>query len=196
MQGSHTHIPGTNHVPRGYIVAAILSLLLMVPLCLVPALVLLFFYVSTFRSMCAVPNMAVFCSSLTSWFHDMSLTYFLNDLEMVPVAPIITGITLVFTFHMRCIIIIIIIMFFNFSFLTFLPPTAKPDARRTSQFSATQDQKYLRWCCMCQLVDVTARSCLVRCNCFQRICMASGKQCRLPWWLVAMVALIQMSADC
>jgi len=25
MQGSHTHIPGTNHVPRGYTVAAILS---------------------------------------------------------------------------------------------------------------------------------------------------------------------------
>ena len=36
----------------------------------------------------------------------MSLTYFLNDLEMVPVAPIITGITLVFTFHMRCISIV------------------------------------------------------------------------------------------
>ena len=50
MQGSHTHIPETNNVPRGYIVAAILSLLFMVPLCLVPALVLLFFYVSTFRS--------------------------------------------------------------------------------------------------------------------------------------------------
>ena len=46
MQGSHTHIPGTNHVPRGYIVAAILSLLFMVPLCLVSALALLFFYVS------------------------------------------------------------------------------------------------------------------------------------------------------
>jgi len=43
MLGSHTHIPGTNHVPRGYIVAAILSLLFMVPLCLVPALALLFF---------------------------------------------------------------------------------------------------------------------------------------------------------
>jgi len=43
MQGSHTHILETNHVPRGYIVAAILSLLFMVPLCLVPALVLLFF---------------------------------------------------------------------------------------------------------------------------------------------------------
>ena len=46
MQGSHTHIPGTNHIPRGYIVAAILSVLFMVPLCLVPALSLLFFYVS------------------------------------------------------------------------------------------------------------------------------------------------------
>ena len=104
MQGSHTHIPGTNHVPRGYIVAAILSFLFMVPLCLVPALALLFFYVSTFRSMCAVPNMAVFCSSSTSCFPGISLTYFLNDLEMVPVAPVITGITLVFTF----LIIIII----------------------------------------------------------------------------------------
>ena len=93
MQGTHTHIPETNHVPRGYMVAAILSLLCMVPLFLVPALALLFFYVSTFRSICAVPSMAVFCSSLTSCFPGMSLTYFLNDLEMVPVAPIITGIT-------------------------------------------------------------------------------------------------------
>jgi hypothetical protein len=33
----------------------------------------------------------------------MLLTYILNDFEMVPVAPIITGITLACTFHMRCI---------------------------------------------------------------------------------------------
>ena len=46
--------------------------------------------------MCAVPNMAVFCSSLTSCFSDMLRTYFLNDFEIVPVAPIITGITFVF----------------------------------------------------------------------------------------------------
>jgi len=78
----------------------------MVPLFLDPALAFLLFYVSTFRSMCAVPNMAVFCSSLTSWFPGISLIYFLNDLEIVPVAPIITGITLVFTFHMRCIPIV------------------------------------------------------------------------------------------
>jgi hypothetical protein len=98
MQGIHTRIPETNPVPRGYIVASILSLLFMVPQFLVPALALLFFYISTFRNMCAVPNMTVFCSSLTSWFPGMLLTYFLNDLEIVPVAPIITGITLVFKF--------------------------------------------------------------------------------------------------
>ena len=56
--------------------------------------------------MCAVPNMAVFCSSLTSWFPGMLLMYFLNDFEIVPVAPIVTGITFVFTFHMRCISIV------------------------------------------------------------------------------------------
>jgi hypothetical protein len=53
-------------------------------------LALMYFYISTSRRMCAVPNMAVFCSFLTSWFPGMVLTYFLNDFEMVPVAPIIT----------------------------------------------------------------------------------------------------------
>jgi hypothetical protein len=66
MQGIYTYIPETNHVPREYSVAAILSLLFMVPISLVPALALLYFYVNTFRRMCAVPNMAVFCSFLTS----------------------------------------------------------------------------------------------------------------------------------
>jgi hypothetical protein len=66
MQGIYTYIPEINNVPREYIVAAILLLVFMVPVSLVSALALLCFYVSTFRSMCAVPSMAVFCSSLTS----------------------------------------------------------------------------------------------------------------------------------
>jgi hypothetical protein len=49
MQGIYTYIPEKNHVPREYIVAAILSLLFMVPIPPVPALALLYFYVSTFR---------------------------------------------------------------------------------------------------------------------------------------------------
>jgi hypothetical protein len=36
----------------------------------------------------------------------MLLKYFLKDFEMVPVAPVITGVTFVFTFHMLYISII------------------------------------------------------------------------------------------
>ena len=50
MQGIYTYIPETNHVPREYSVSAILSLLFMVSISLVPALALLYFFVSTFRS--------------------------------------------------------------------------------------------------------------------------------------------------
>ena len=83
MQGIYTHIPETNYVPREYGVAAILLLLFMVLISLVSVLNLLYFYTSTFRSMCAVPNMAVSCSSLTSCFPGMLLTYFLNDFEII-----------------------------------------------------------------------------------------------------------------
>ena len=110
MQGIYTYIPETNYVPREYSVAAILLLLFMVLISL-RVLNLLYFYISTFRSVCAVPNMAVFFSSLTSCFLGMLLTYFLNDFEIVPVAPIITGITFVFTFHMRCISIVKVFIF-------------------------------------------------------------------------------------
>ena len=66
MQGIYNCIPETNYFPREYSVAAILLLLFMVLISLVSVLNLLHFYISTFRNMCAVPNMAVFGSSLTS----------------------------------------------------------------------------------------------------------------------------------
>ena len=66
MQGVCTYIPETNQVPTEHCVATILVLLFMVLISLVPAFTPLYLYVSTFRSMCAVPNVAVFCSSLTS----------------------------------------------------------------------------------------------------------------------------------
>ena len=99
MQGIYTYIPETNYVFREYSVAAILLLLFMVLISLVSVLNLLYLYISTFRNMCAVPNTAVFWISLTSCYS----RYFLNDFEIVPVSPIITGITFVFTFQMRCI---------------------------------------------------------------------------------------------
>ena len=68
MQGIYTYIPETNYVPREYCVAAILLFLFMVLISLVSVTNQLYFYISTFRNMCAVPNMAVFCSSLPAWF--------------------------------------------------------------------------------------------------------------------------------
>ena len=115
LQGIYTYIPETNYVLREYSVAAILLLLFIVLISLVSVLKLLCFYISSFRSVCAVPNVAVFCSSLTSCFPGMLLTYFLNDFEIVPVAPIITGINFVFTFHMRCISIVRSLYFRIFS---------------------------------------------------------------------------------
>ena len=117
MQGIYTHIPETNYVPREYGVAAILLFLFMV---LISLLSVLYFYISTFRSMCAVPNMALFCSSLTSWFPGMLLTYFLNVFEIVPVAPIITDITFVCIFIVRSFYFRIFSAFFFL--ITFLPP--------------------------------------------------------------------------
>jgi len=111
MQGIYTYIPETNYVPRECSVAAILLLLFMVLISLVSVLNLLYFYISNFQSMCAVPNMAVFCSFLTSWFPGMLLMYFLSDFEIVPVAPIITGITFVFTFNMHCISVVKVFTF-------------------------------------------------------------------------------------
>ena len=77
--GIYTYIPDTIYVPREYSVAATLLLPFMVLISFVSVLNLLYFYISTFRSMCAVPNMAVLWRSLTSCFPGMLLTYFLND---------------------------------------------------------------------------------------------------------------------
>ena len=60
MQGTYTHIPETHYVPREYGVAAILLFLFMVLISLLSVLNLLYFYISTLRIMCAVPNMAVY----------------------------------------------------------------------------------------------------------------------------------------
>ena len=53
------YIPETDYVSREYSVADILLLLFLVRI-LISVLNLLYFYISTFRNMCAVPNMAVF----------------------------------------------------------------------------------------------------------------------------------------
>ena len=71
----------------------------------------------------------------------MLLTYFLNDFEIVLVAPIITGITFGFTFYMRCISIERSLYFkiFSASFLiTILSPEITTSINIHVPFSLSQ----------------------------------------------------------
>ena len=83
----------------------------------------LYIYISTLRSICAVSDMAAFCSLSTLCFPATALRYYLNDSEMVPVAPVVTGITSVFASHMRYISIVIYLYMriFSVSFFILLP---------------------------------------------------------------------------
>jgi hypothetical protein len=99
MKRIYNYTPQTNHVSRVYRVVVILYLQFMAHLLLFPLLNVLYFYISTFRSTYAEPNMAVFCSCLISCFPGMLLGCFLNDFKMVPVAPIIT--IIFYLYHRR-----------------------------------------------------------------------------------------------
>jgi len=88
-----------------------------------PVQYVLYLHISTFHSLCAVPNMAGFCNSLISYFPAMLFRYCLHLFETVPVAPVITGITFVFTFHNAWISIVSYSYFKMFSacfLITFL----------------------------------------------------------------------------
>ena len=58
----------------------------------------------------AVLNVAVFCSSLSSCFPGMLLRYFLIDFDMVPAAPVITGIVFVFTVYMSYVSLVLLLL--------------------------------------------------------------------------------------
>jgi hypothetical protein len=64
MQGTYNYIPETRQVSRVNNGAACLLLQFIVDTMLFPTINVLYFYISTFRSMWAVLNMAVFCCSL------------------------------------------------------------------------------------------------------------------------------------
>ena len=81
---------------KRYSVSAILQLKFMIYVMLFTFINILYFHIITCRSMCTVPNMAIFLQYLMSCFPGTLLRYFLNDMQMVPVAPIITDINIFF----------------------------------------------------------------------------------------------------
>ena len=70
---------------------------------------------STFRIMCDVPNIAVFCSESIECFPGTAFKLFLKLLVTIPVGPIITGTIVHFRFHIRCIAIHKLFYFNSFS---------------------------------------------------------------------------------
>jgi hypothetical protein len=70
---------------------------------LFPTLNLLCFYISALWSTCTVPNLVVFCSSLISCC-PLYVAHVFS--EWFWGAPIVTAITFVLTFHLRCIYIV------------------------------------------------------------------------------------------
>jgi hypothetical protein len=54
---------------------------------------------STFLMMCDVPSMAVFCKESTEYCPGIVSRYFCKLLLTIPVAPMITGMTKHFMFH-------------------------------------------------------------------------------------------------
>ena len=74
---------------------------------------------STFRIMCNVPSIAVFCSESIQRFPGTVSKFFFKLLVTIPVAPIITGTIVHFRFHIRCISIHkLYFNFFSASFCT------------------------------------------------------------------------------
>jgi hypothetical protein len=64
MQDIYTYIPKTNHVPKEYNVAAILSPLFMMPISLAPALAVMYFYIRTFRSIAVLVLLLLYLGRL------------------------------------------------------------------------------------------------------------------------------------
>ena len=68
-----------------------------------PPLTLQASHCSTFRIMCDVPSIAVFCSESIECVPGTACIFFLKFLVTIPVAPIITGTIVSFRFHICCI---------------------------------------------------------------------------------------------
>ena len=85
-----------------------------------PPLTLQASHCSTFRIMCDVPSIAIFCSESIECFPGTVSKFFLQLLVTIPVAPIITGTIVHFRFHIRCISThkLLYFNFFSASFCT------------------------------------------------------------------------------
>jgi cellulose synthase/poly-beta-1,6-N-acetylglucosamine synthase-like glycosyltransferase len=85
---------------NNYIPVCSLFIVCVTPNVISPMEYILYFYISTFRSLCAVHNMTGLCNCSISCFRGMLLRYFVSDFEIVQVSPVMSGINFAFIYHM------------------------------------------------------------------------------------------------
>jgi hypothetical protein len=84
MQCIYNYVPETNRVSRVFNFANSSVFTVCVTRNVIsPVKYVLYFYISTSSSLCAVHNMAGFCNSLVSRFRGMLLRQFMSDFEIV-----------------------------------------------------------------------------------------------------------------
>jgi len=102
MQGVSNYIPS-----RVYKFTALLWLQYMIHVLLFPITKFRYFYISASGSMCAVPSMACFCSSVMLCCPGTFVIYFLNNFWTVPVASILIGINFVLYIPLSLILLLL-----------------------------------------------------------------------------------------
>jgi len=96
MQGIYNYIPETNHVSRVYSVAAVLYLQFALRVMLFRLWNMFCTFTLALSAVCVQCRIWLFLYFLNFMLSRyVALRYCLSDFEMVPVAPIITGITLI-----------------------------------------------------------------------------------------------------
>ena len=101
MKGNYYYVPETNHVSLVYSFAALYLQLVLHAMLLRPRNMFYTFTLAISAVCVPCPVWLFICSSLISHFPGMLLGYCVSESEMVPVAPVITGITSAVTFHKR-----------------------------------------------------------------------------------------------
>jgi hypothetical protein len=69
----------------------------------------------TFRIMCDVPSIAVFCRESIECLPGMASRFYCKPSVTIPVAPVVTGVIVHFRFHIRCVSIHKLLYFSFFS---------------------------------------------------------------------------------
>jgi hypothetical protein len=103
VRGIHKDAPERNHLFKVYSFAAVIYLQFELHVMLTSHVTCFVLVYQHFPKYVCSAHYGCFCGSLVLYSLIMFLSYFMNDFEMVLVAPVVIDITPVFIFHICCI---------------------------------------------------------------------------------------------